>query len=73
MITMNLLIIKSNYDCNYDYTLIETSDHDYDYDNRKICNQLQSITIVIVIGPNPDKGHKVLVVQYEMFRTLEAP
>ena len=29
--------------------------HDYDYDYTKICNQLQSITITIVISPNPDQ------------------
>ena len=55
MITMNLLIIKSDYDYDYDYTLIETSVYDYDYDYRKMCNRLQSVTFVIVIGPNPER------------------
>ena len=28
-------------------------DYDYDYDYSKMCNRLQSITIIIVIRPNP--------------------
>ena len=28
-------------------------DYDYDYDCTKICNQLQSIMITIIISPNP--------------------
>ena len=33
--------------------ILQTHDYDYDYDYTKICNQLQSITVTIVISPNP--------------------
>ena len=32
-------------------------DYDYDYDYSKMCNRLQSITIIIVIRPNPGLCH----------------
>ena len=39
---------------------INPHDCDYDYDYTKTCNRLQSITIIIIINPNPT-GHHLLV------------
>ncbi len=43
------------HDCDYDYWLhsFENINYDCDCDYLKNCNQLKSITITIVIGPNP--------------------
>ena len=37
----------------YDYNYPSKILCDYEYDYIKMCNQLQSITITIIIGPNP--------------------
>ena len=48
------LITMDYYDYDYDFILQKKFDYDYDYDYRKCCNQLQSITIVIVISPKSE-------------------
>ena len=35
-------------------------DYDYDYDYSKMCNWLQSITIIIVIRPNPGTCMRII-------------